>query len=105
MTTCPESNTWGLTLDDGPNCSHNAFFDYLLEAEQKASLFYVGSNVADWPREAQRGLADGHEICGHSELARLGAWRGGQSAWSGRSAELLARASSCPPSQAGATAT
>ena len=26
-------------------------------------MFYIGSNVADWPLEAQRGLADGHEIC------------------------------------------
>lgn len=26
-------------------------------------MFYVGSNVVDWPLEAQRGLADGHEMC------------------------------------------
>ena len=26
-------------------------------------MFYIGSNVADWPLEAQRALADGHEIC------------------------------------------
>lgn len=26
----------------------------------------IGSNVVDWPLEAQRGLADGHEICGHT---------------------------------------
>ena len=25
-------------------------------------MFYVGSNVMDWPLEAQRALADGHEI-------------------------------------------
>lgn len=26
-------------------------------------MFYIGSNVVDWPLEAQRGLADGHEMC------------------------------------------
>jgi hypothetical protein len=82
--TCPEPNTWGFTLDDGPNCSHNAYYDYLEEQNQKATLFCalaylplllllsprltflcsadIGSNVLDWPLEAQRGLADGHEM-------------------------------------------
>ncbi|KDE04459.1 hypothetical protein MVLG_05107 [Microbotryum lychnidis-dioicae p1A1 Lamole] len=66
ITRCPEPNTWGFTLDDGPNCSHNAYFDYLLGINQKATLFYIGSNVLDWPLEAQRGLTDGHEICSHT---------------------------------------
>ncbi|KAG0146750.1 hypothetical protein CROQUDRAFT_43880 [Cronartium quercuum f. sp. fusiforme G11] len=64
--TCPEPDTWGLTLDDGPNCSHNAYYDFLRQSNQKATLFYIGSNVIDWPLEAQRGLADDHEICGHT---------------------------------------
>ncbi|MBW0507145.1 hypothetical protein O181_046860 [Austropuccinia psidii MF-1] len=63
---CPEPNTWGLTIDDGPNCSHNAYYDFLRQSKQQASLFYIGSNVIDWPLEAQRGLADGHEICAHT---------------------------------------
>ena len=29
-------------------------------------MFYIGSNVMDWPLEAARGLADGHEICVHT---------------------------------------
>ncbi|BGO93650.1 hypothetical protein NBRC10512_002914 [Rhodotorula toruloides] len=62
----PEPQTWGFTLDDGPNCSHNAFYDFLNEQKQKATMFYIGSNVLDWPLEAQRGLADGHEICAHT---------------------------------------
>ncbi|KAM0749311.1 glycoside hydrolase/deacetylase [Meredithblackwellia eburnea MCA 4105] len=66
ITKCDEPNTWGFTLDDGPNCSHNAYFDYLNTIDQKATLFYIGSNVADWPLEGQRGLADGHEICSHT---------------------------------------
>ncbi|KAE8212672.1 hypothetical protein CF327_g3702 [Tilletia walkeri] len=63
---CPEPNTWGLTFDDGPNCTHNAFMDFLQENKQKASLYYIGSNVLDWPLQAQRGLADGHTICIHT---------------------------------------
>lgn len=66
ISTCPQPNTFGFTLDDGPNCSHNAYYDLLRQTNQKASLFYVGSNVIDWPLEAQRGLADGHEICSHT---------------------------------------
>ncbi|GAA5868575.1 hypothetical protein JCM1840_005494 [Sporobolomyces johnsonii] len=66
ITKCDEPNTWGFTLDDGPNCSHNAYYDYLESVKQKATLFYIGSNVLDWPLEAQRGLADGHEICAHT---------------------------------------
>lgn len=37
-TTVPEPSTWGLTYDDGPNCSHNALYDYLLENQQKATM-------------------------------------------------------------------
>lgn len=66
VTRCPEPNTWGFTLDDGPNCSHNAYYDFLQQQKQKATLFYIGSNTLDWPLEAQRGLADGHEICAHT---------------------------------------
>ncbi|GAA5909346.1 uncharacterized protein JCM6883_005847 [Sporobolomyces salmoneus] len=66
VTKCDEPNTWGFTLDDGPNCSHNAYYDYLESIKQKATLFYIGSNVLDWPEEAARGLADGHEICSHT---------------------------------------
>ncbi|KAI8391476.1 uncharacterized protein BYT42DRAFT_490249 [Radiomyces spectabilis] len=63
---CPEPETWGLTFDDGPNCSHNAFYDYLEQNNQKASMFYIGSNVINWPYGALRGLKDGHHICGHT---------------------------------------
>ncbi|GAA5981256.1 hypothetical protein JCM5350_006078 [Sporobolomyces pararoseus] len=66
VTQCDEPNSWGFTLDDGPNCSHNAYFDYLESIKQKATLFYIGSNVLNHPLEAQRGLTDGHEICSHT---------------------------------------
>lgn len=62
MTTCNEPVSWGFALDDGPNCSHNAFYQYLSDQNQKATMFYIGSNVMDWPLESQAGLAEGHEM-------------------------------------------
>jgi hypothetical protein len=66
IATIPEPLALGYGFDDGPNCSHNVFYDFLASQKQKATMFYVGSNVMDWPLEAQRGLADGHEICVHT---------------------------------------
>ncbi|KAI8578491.1 hypothetical protein K450DRAFT_247136 [Umbelopsis ramanniana AG] len=63
---CEEPETWGLTYDDGPNCSHNAFYDFLQQQNLKASMFYIGSNVLDWPYGAMRGLKDGHHIADHT---------------------------------------
>ncbi|KAI9486564.1 MAG: chitin deacetylase [Benjaminiella poitrasii] len=63
---CPEPETWGLTYDDGPNCSHNAFYDFLSEQKLKATMFYIGSNVIDWPYGAMRGIKDGHHIASHT---------------------------------------
>ena len=63
---CPEPETWGLTYDDGPNCSHNAFYDYLEAQKLKASMFYIGSNVVNWPYGAQRGQLAGHHIADHT---------------------------------------
>ncbi|KAF7979715.1 hypothetical protein HWV62_41064 [Athelia sp. TMB] len=66
ITGVPEPNTLGYGFDDGPNCSHNAFYDYLSGQNQKATMFYIGSNVQNWPLQAQRAIADGHEICVHT---------------------------------------
>ncbi|KAF8968143.1 carbohydrate esterase family 4 protein [Flammula alnicola] len=63
----PEPRTLGYGFDDGPNCSHNAFYDFLTSQNQKATMFYIGSNVMDWPLEAQRAVADG-------ELIDLNTW-------------------------------
>ncbi|KAI8978394.1 chitin deacetylase [Pilobolus umbonatus] len=63
---CPEPDTYGLTYDDGPNCSHNAFYDYLQSHQLKASMFYIGSNVINWPYGALRGVLDGHHIASHT---------------------------------------
>ncbi|KAJ7635016.1 carbohydrate esterase family 4 protein [Roridomyces roridus] len=66
IATVPEPRTLGYGFDDGPNCSHNAFYTYLTEQQQKATMFFIGSNVLDWPLQAQRAVADGHEICAHT---------------------------------------
>ena len=62
----PEPNTWGLTFDDGPECGHNEFYNYVQQQDLKATVFYIGSNVMNNPLQAQRGLADGHDICVHT---------------------------------------
>ncbi|KAJ7500948.1 carbohydrate esterase family 4 protein [Mycena galericulata] len=62
----PEPRTLGYGFDDGPNCSHNAFYDYLTEQNQKATMFFIGWNVLHWPLQAQRAAVDGHEICVHT---------------------------------------
>ncbi|OXH34185.1 chitin deacetylase 2 [Cryptococcus neoformans] len=66
ISTAPEPMTWGLGFDDGPNCSHNALYDLLLENNQKATMFFIGSNVLDWPLQAMRAHDEGHEICVHT---------------------------------------
>lgn len=63
VSSVPEPRTMGYGFDDGPNCTHNVFYDFLASQNQKATMFYIGSNVMNWPLEAQRALADGHQIC------------------------------------------
>ncbi|TIC41241.1 glycoside hydrolase/deacetylase [Wallemia mellicola] len=62
----PEPETWGLGFDDGPNCSHNKFYNFLQENKLTATMFYIGSNVMNWPYQAQRGRDDGHQLCVHT---------------------------------------
>lgn len=66
ISSCPEPSTWGLTFDDGPYCSHNEFYDFLKKKKLKATLFYIGTQMYNFPLQAQRGLADGHDICVHT---------------------------------------
>ncbi|KAI3621780.1 carbohydrate esterase family 4 protein [Moniliophthora roreri] len=63
ITLVPEPQTLGYGFDDGPNCSHNAFYDYLTSQNQKATMFFIGSNVLGWPLQAKRAVEDGHEVC------------------------------------------
>ncbi|KAG0181805.1 hypothetical protein DFQ29_007033 [Apophysomyces sp. BC1021] len=69
---CPQVGDWGLTYDDGPLGSDAGewaepnLYNFLAQHKQKASLFYIGSNVVTSPAAAQRALADGHTICVHT---------------------------------------
>ncbi|KAF7731957.1 hypothetical protein EC973_007062 [Apophysomyces ossiformis] len=74
---CPRAGDWGLTFDDGPlnpkskNMSdayaEPRLYDYLAaHHNQKATLFFVGSNVATFPEAAKRALESGHELCLHT---------------------------------------
>ncbi|ORX51257.1 glycoside hydrolase/deacetylase [Hesseltinella vesiculosa] len=70
---CPIPGTWGLTYDDGPLTSDGGqyaepnLYDFLANnGNQKADLFYIGSNVITAPLAAQRALADGHTLCVHT---------------------------------------
>ncbi|CEP17107.1 hypothetical protein [Parasitella parasitica] len=69
---CPTVGDWGLTYDDGPLTSDAGtwaepnLYDFLAKQNQKAGLFYIGSNVIAAPAAAQRALADGHTLCVHT---------------------------------------
>ncbi|EIE86973.1 hypothetical protein G6F46_003648 [Rhizopus delemar] len=69
---CPNVGEWGLTYDDGPLTSEAGtwaepnLYDFLAQHNQKAGLFYIGSNVVQAPAAAQRALADGHTLCVHT---------------------------------------
>ncbi|KAF7344373.1 Carbohydrate esterase family 4 protein [Mycena sanguinolenta] len=62
----PEPRSLGYGFDDGPNCSHNAFYDYMQQMKQKATVFYIGTNIVYEPLQAMRAAQDGHEICVHT---------------------------------------
>ncbi|TFY56303.1 hypothetical protein EVG20_g8976, partial [Dentipellis fragilis] len=59
VSSMPEPKTTGYSFDNCPNCSHNAFYDFLQQNSQKATIFFFGSKAMDWP-------LDGHEICFHT---------------------------------------
>lgn len=40
--------TMGYGFDDGPNCSHNAFYDFLMSQNQKASTFPCDLEIILW---------------------------------------------------------
>ncbi|KAI9483266.1 MAG: hypothetical protein EXX96DRAFT_499271 [Benjaminiella poitrasii] len=74
---CPRAGDWGLNYDDGPfNPTGNKkvdkwaepeLYNYLAETNnQKATLFYIGSNVVTYPDAARRALNDGHVLCVHT---------------------------------------
>ncbi|KAJ7189935.1 hypothetical protein B0H12DRAFT_1246494 [Mycena haematopus] len=60
-----DPRTLGYGFDDGPYCGHNAILVLPLMPASTA-MFYIGSNVMDYPLEAQRAVVDGHQICVHT---------------------------------------
>ncbi|KAG0203380.1 hypothetical protein BGX28_004303 [Mortierella sp. GBA30] len=65
LTTCP-LGVWGLTYDDGPTQFSPQLYDFLDKTNQKATLFYIGSNVvANW-QSARRACGAGHHIAVHT---------------------------------------
>ncbi|KAI8393562.1 uncharacterized protein BYT42DRAFT_551471 [Radiomyces spectabilis] len=77
---CPNVGDWGLNYDDGPmNPNHEdgplnddkwaepELYNFLAKNNnQKATLFYIGSNVVTFPAAARRALNDGHVLCVHT---------------------------------------
>ncbi|KAI7897896.1 uncharacterized protein BX663DRAFT_526839 [Cokeromyces recurvatus] len=77
---CPRKGDWGLSYDDGPfnlytgkyarkenPYAEPALYNFLAENNnQKATLFYIGSNVVTYPAAAKRALNHGHYICVHT---------------------------------------
>ncbi|KAI8978123.1 hypothetical protein BDB01DRAFT_763903 [Pilobolus umbonatus] len=76
---CPNGGDWGLNFDDGPHKAwwpktekdkeydQPRFYNFLAsQNKQKATLFFIGSNVVRFPEAAQRALTDGHTICSHT---------------------------------------
>ncbi|KAG2197606.1 hypothetical protein INT47_006669 [Mucor saturninus] len=77
---CPTKGDWGLSYDDGPFNRYTgkdaktenpfaepALYNFLADHNnQKANLFYIGSNVATYPAAAKRAFNDGHYICVHT---------------------------------------
>ncbi|KAG0228934.1 hypothetical protein B0O80DRAFT_440583 [Mortierella sp. GBAus27b] len=65
LTTCP-LGVWGLTYDDGPTTFSGALYDELDKTNQKATLFYIGSNVIQNWQLARRACEAGHQIAVHT---------------------------------------
>lgn len=74
---CPRAGDWGLNYDDGPfniagdealdKWAEPELYNYLAKTDdQKATLFYIGSNVATYPQAAVRALNNGHVLCVHT---------------------------------------
>ena len=55
-----------LTFDDGPSPFSSKILDILKEKGVKATFFDVGQNAQSYPAAEQRMVAEGHEVCSHS---------------------------------------
>jgi len=62
---CPKG-VWGLTYDDGPTEFSEKLYDVLDKTNQKATLFYIGSNIIQNWQAARRACGAGHQIAVHT---------------------------------------
>ncbi|KAJ1547489.1 hypothetical protein HK096_002674 [Nowakowskiella sp. JEL0078] len=73
--TCPGSNQWGISYDDGPSSNIiNGVHDLDTSALRsqldimglKATFFAVGSNIIQFPEELKSHIASGHQVALHT---------------------------------------
>lgn len=56
-----------ITFDDGPHATLTPkLLDLLAKHRMKATFFFVGQNVAEYPEIVKRAAREGHEIASHS---------------------------------------
>ncbi|KAJ3027584.1 chitin deacetylase [Rhizophlyctis rosea] len=71
VSVCPQANTWGITYDDGPINNNGVndtedLINNLAQTNVTSTFFCVGSNVIQYPGDAQKAYKAGHEISGHT---------------------------------------
>ncbi|SNX82817.1 probable Chitin deacetylase [Melanopsichium pennsylvanicum] len=66
ITTCPDTNTWGLSYDDGPSPYTPTLLKYLSDNDLKSTFFVVGSRVISRPQMLQTQFEQGHQISVHT---------------------------------------
>ncbi|KAF8945672.1 chitin deacetylase [Haplosporangium gracile] len=64
--TCPSTNQWGLTFDDGPSLATRNMAKILSEKKLTATYFIVGSRVLEYPDVLREQIAQGHHIGMHT---------------------------------------
>lgn len=65
--TCPNSNAWGLTYDDGPSLATRSMMKHLSEKQLTATFFIVGSRVLEYPDILREQVTQGHHLGMHSK--------------------------------------
>ncbi|KAI8373525.1 chitin deacetylase [Choanephora cucurbitarum] len=74
VSACPRRGDFALTYDDGPLSPQQPndpwaeprLYDFLARHHQRATLFYIGSNVVTFPDAAIRAYQSGHTLCAHT---------------------------------------
>ncbi|KAK0548520.1 chitin deacetylase [Tilletia horrida] len=66
VTTCPQTNTFGLSYDDGPSPGTPAVLQYLDQHNLKATFFLVGSRAISRPEMVAYEYITGHQLSVHT---------------------------------------